>query len=46
MYNGIYWASPTYANSLANEVIVYQNDIAGDIEVSNRFNLADIDISY
>lgn len=46
MYNGIYWVSPTYANSLANEVIVYQNDIAGDIEVSNRFNLADIDISY
>lgn len=45
MYNGIYWASPTYANSLANEVIVYQNDIAGDVEVSNRFNFADIDIS-
>lgn len=45
MYNGIYWASPTYANSLANEVIVYQNDIAGDVGTSNRFNFADIDIS-
>ena len=44
-YNGMYRASPTYANSLANEVIVYQNDIAGDVEVSNRFNFADIDIS-
>lgn len=45
LYNGIYWASPTYANSLANEVVVYQNDIAGEVKPSNRFNLADVDIT-
>lgn len=45
LYNGIYWASPTYANSIANEVVVYQHDISGDVEVKDRFNFADLDIS-
>lgn len=45
LYNGIYWASPTYANSIANEVVVYQHDISGDVEVRDRFDFADVDIS-
>lgn len=43
LYNGVYWASPTYANSISNEVIVYQNDIASDAPVSNRFNFSEFD---
>lgn len=43
LYNGVYWASPAYANSISNEVIVYQNDIASDAPVSNRFNFSEFD---
>lgn len=48
-YNGQYWASPEYANSIANEEVVYFHDISEDdgqdTQAPNRYGLLDLDLS-
>lgn len=40
-YNGQYWASPEYSNMIANEQVIYFNDISPETEPVNRYELLD-----
>ncbi|MFG6369349.1 MAG: hypothetical protein K1W16_13215 [Lachnospiraceae bacterium] len=49
-YNGSYWATPDYKNTLGNEVVVYFHDVSADngqdVTPVNRFFFADVDIDF
>jgi hypothetical protein len=40
-FDGEYWATPEFANMIANEEVVYENDVSLDTEVIDRYELAD-----
>lgn len=40
-FDGQYWATPEFANMLANEEVVYENDISPDAEIIDRYELAE-----
>lgn len=40
-FDGQYWATPEFTNMIDNEEIVYENNIAPDVEIKDRYKLID-----
>jgi hypothetical protein len=40
-FDGQYWATPEFANMIANEEVVYENDVSPDTEVIDRYKLSE-----
>lgn len=40
-FDGQYWATPEFANMIANEEVVYENDISQDTEIIDRYKLSE-----
>lgn len=47
-FNGSYWATPDYVNTIKDEQVVYYHDVASDngqeTTTTNRYSLADLDL--